>query len=283
MLAILTFMPRFVLAQEQSADSSSQISPTSEVAAPEPVMDIKLVEGQGALYSMELKDVDMGDFFRVIAHDYNMNFLLDKDTSGKITASLRNIGLEEALNTIAEMNNLALEKKGSVIVVKPNLVTKVFFLKYMEAGGLLSSNSLAAAATAGAAPTQATGAATTTAPTTATAGTETAGAGTLTATSALPQEATIYDPLSERGKVLLGKQPNSLMVIDFPPNVAKVEEFIAAVDQKRNMQVFKLKYLSVKDIFPNLASTEREERQIQRTERQSERDELKELQTSTQD
>ncbi|MEK7578606.1 MAG: hypothetical protein AAB456_02715, partial [Patescibacteria group bacterium] len=64
------------------------------------VMQIKRLETAEPLYSFELREVEAGDLFRVLAHNYKLNLLVDKDVEGKITASLTNISLEEALNSI---------------------------------------------------------------------------------------------------------------------------------------------------------------------------------------
>jgi len=101
--------------------------------APSSVLEIKKLSGSKNLFSIELREAELADIFRVIAHDFNLNILVDKNVKGKVTASFTNISLEEAIEKIAEMNNLRLEKKGNVIIVKPNLITKVFRLKYISA------------------------------------------------------------------------------------------------------------------------------------------------------
>ncbi|MCD6583300.1 MAG: secretin and TonB N-terminal domain-containing protein, partial [Candidatus Omnitrophica bacterium] len=93
------------------------------------ILEIKGIEEQEGFYSLELKDVELADFFRVVAHNYHLNILVDEEVKGKITASLTNVTLEEALERIVEANHLALEKKGNIIIIKPNLITKVFVLK----------------------------------------------------------------------------------------------------------------------------------------------------------
>jgi hypothetical protein len=59
---------------------------------------------------------------------------------------------------------------------------------------------------------------------------------------------TIYNLLSEKGKILLGKQHNSIIVIDYPTNMAKVEEYLKEIDKKMASRVFKLKYLKASDV-----------------------------------
>lgn len=104
------------------------------------VIQIKRLETAQPLYSFELREVEAGDLFRVLAHDYKLNLLVDKDVEGKITASLSNVSLEEALNSIAESLNLKLEKKGNIIWVSPHFVTQAFKLKYLKATDVVGSS-----------------------------------------------------------------------------------------------------------------------------------------------
>ena len=79
-----------------SANPAAKPAPEIRKAltAPNPVLEIKRLESEAALYSIELRDVQLNDLFRVIAHDYNLNILIDPAVSGTITASFTNISLE---------------------------------------------------------------------------------------------------------------------------------------------------------------------------------------------
>lgn len=207
-----------------------------------PTMEIKRLEGEKPLYSFELRDVEVKDLFRVLAHDYKLNLLIDKDVEGKITASLTNVSLEEVLETIAESQNIILEKKGNIVKVTPNLITKTFTLKHIEAKKLLESLVDRVGAGAGGAVSAAGGAEAGGVKAGASAGQEAGGA------TSTKQVSTIYDLLSDKGKILLGKQPNSLMVIDYPSNIKKIEDYLKAIDWKMTSRVFKLKYLKAADV-----------------------------------
>jgi len=182
-----------------------------------PVLEIKRLESESALYSIELRDVQLSDLFRVIAHDYNLNIVMDQGVSGTITSSFTNISLEEALEAIAEMNNLSIEKKGNIVKIKPNLLTKTFVLKYIEAKKFLEGSAPAGQSTAG-------------------------------QTSTGASATGIYSLLSEKGKILLGQQQNSLTVIDYPDNIKKVEDYLKVIDHKMETRVYKLKYLKADEV-----------------------------------
>lgn len=225
------------------APENPQVPAQSAPAEPEPVMEIKQIEAEKPLYAFELRDVEIGDLLRVLAHDYKLNLLVDKEVSGKITASLNAISLEEALETIAESQNLSLKKKGNVIRVAPNIITKIFKLKFIEARELLesfSSSDDTSSDTSTASSENATEEAA------AAEGESTASSEDSASAQSLPN--TIYDLLSDKGKVLLGKQPNSLVVMDYPPYVEKIEAYLKEIDQKIDSRVFKLKYLKAADV-----------------------------------
>jgi type II secretory pathway component HofQ len=209
----------------QTASSSDQSPPQQavdtlkkELTPPAPVIEIKRLESEQPAYSIELRNVALPDLFRVMAHDYNLNMVVDSDVSGTLTASFTNVSLEEALQTIADMSNLVVRKKGSIIRISLNLVTRTFTLKNIETAKLVQGQRSAPGAVV------------------------TPGA---VAASSLSN---IYDLLSNKGKILVGSQPNSLMVIDYPANIDKVALYLEAVDLRMSSRVFKLKYLKAGEV-----------------------------------
>ena len=173
-----------------------------EIAAEPTVMEIERLETEEPLYSFELRNADLGDLFRVLAHDYKLNILVDEKVQGRITASFSNISLEEAIDAIAENQNLKLIKKGNIIKVSPDLITRTFKLKHIEAEKLLEKG----------------------------------------------KSSTVSDLLSESGRLLLGSQPNSIMVIDYQENVDKIEAFLKMADERMQARIFKLKYLTASEL-----------------------------------
>ncbi len=212
----------------KSAESQEKAM-KKKLTASLPVLEIKRLEAEEAKYSLELRDVPLGDLFRVIAHDYNLNIMVDAQVTGTITASFTNVSLEEALEAIAEMSNLNLEKKGKILKVSPNLITKTFVLKHVEAKKLLAAakdevKESSQASSSG----------------------STSGSGS---DSEEPASAGFFGLLSPLGRVLLGHKQNSIMVIDYPANVKRVEDYLQVVDQRMNSRVFKLKYLKASDML----------------------------------
>lgn len=191
----------------------------------EPVMKIECLDNQSQVYSFELKDAQIRDIFRVLAYDHKLNLLVDNEVEGEITATMTNVSLEQFLEAAAESLNLIIEKNGSFIKVKPNLITKIFILRYIEARTVLSSAESEESAENG---------------------------------ETVKRENTIYDLLSAKGKIFLGQQPNSIMVIDYPPNIKKLEDYLQEIDRRMSSRIFKLKYLKASDIAGIENSTQTE-------------------------
>ena len=212
--------------------SEEKDKPISREAAPpvNQIMEVRRLDTIEPLYSFELRDADIVDLFRLLAHQFNLNLLIDNTVQGKITASLNKVTLEEGIDNIAKICNLELKKAGNFVKLKPHLITKTITLKYLEAKTLLekgsgsSANSSATAQSAAVSTSASNG--------------ETA-----------KNQNTIFDLLSQAGKILLGNQPNTLMIIDYTENVEKIENYIQMVDQRMLSKVFQLKYLNVQDIL----------------------------------
>lgn len=185
----------------QKEEAIGEIGKGVSVTEPQ-VMEIKRLETKEPLYSFELRNVQLKDLFRVMAHDYKLNILVDADVQGTITASFSNISLERALEAIAESQNLILKKQENLIRVSRNFITRAFKLKHMEAKKLLEKG----------------------------------------------YAANVLDLLSKEGKALLGPQPNSILVIDYPSNVERIETFLQMADERMDARVFKLKYLSASEL-----------------------------------
>ncbi|MEK6567341.1 MAG: hypothetical protein AABZ27_01205 [Candidatus Omnitrophota bacterium] len=209
-ISVYAQMPEGAGEQSSMADSSKDVQ-AEEVMPPADgsVMKIERLDSENQVYSFELKAAQISDIFRVLAYDYKLNLLVDNEVEGKITATMTNVSLEQFLDAVAESLNLTIEKNGSFIKVKPNLVTKIFILRYIEARTVLSSAENE---------------------------------------ETVKKENTIYDLLSAKGQVFLGEQPNSIMVIDYPPNIKKVEDYLKEVDYKMSSRIFKLKYLKASDV-----------------------------------
>ncbi|MFA5008775.1 MAG: secretin and TonB N-terminal domain-containing protein [Candidatus Omnitrophota bacterium] len=205
----------------------------------------------GGLFSMELRDVEIGDLLRVLAHDYNLNIIMDRRIKGRITASFSNITLDEALARIVENNNLTYKKMGNVIKVTPCLISKTFVLRYLQAKDIIqpAGSSEASTSTSSTGTSMSTGGSSSSGQYGENSSAPTAGAGGpaqtptqntpagapppqagATGTSEQPKNNTIYDLLSPEGKIFFDNEANSIMVIDYPSNLKMIGKYLSKVD-----------------------------------------------------
>lgn len=165
------------------------------------------------VFKMELRNVEIKDFLRVLAHEYSLNIIFEKEIQGVVTASFSNITLEEALRGVLGNLNLIAVREGNLMKIKRNLVSKTYVLKHIEARVLYTTLS-----------------------------------GEQRSEGKVAKKGALVDLLSQDGKIFLGRIPNSLLIIDYPVYLDKVDEYIETMDRKMESRIFKLKYLNAEDI-----------------------------------
>jgi len=217
------------------------------------VMDIKPSEKNASRYSIELRNTPLLDLFRLMARDYSLNIVVDDKVSGTITASLSDIGLEEALQTIVDMKNLKMEKKGRVIIIRPNLIARNFALHHLRLGSIVSvetTSNVTSSSQGSSGPSAAAPVAGQPAGSSASAENK-----ETSATSSMTNEKIVFQKLlSSDGYVIPDVQGNSFMVVDYPENVEKVADFIKMADREKEKRIIKLQYVSANDLMGGQAA-----------------------------
>ncbi len=106
----------------QSPDSSSTtptIQPAVNLAAEQKAKGTQSVASgpkyTGEPISVNLKDVDLKDFFRLIHEISGLNVVLDPDVHGTLTIVLDDVPWDQALDIVLKNNDLARELEGNVL------------------------------------------------------------------------------------------------------------------------------------------------------------------------
>lgn len=93
--------------------------------------------------TMNYHDAEIPNVLRLLSAQNHVNIVAGNDVQGKVTVSLQNVSLREALNTILKANGYDYLVQGNVILVKKmdknlpgEMVTRVFHLKYVDANNL---------------------------------------------------------------------------------------------------------------------------------------------------
>ena len=99
-----TITPAVNLAAEQKAQAAQQPTTVGPKYTGEPI-------------SVNLKDVDLKDFFRLIHEISGLNVVLDPNVHGTLTVVLDDVPWDQALDIVLKNNDLARELEGNVLRV----------------------------------------------------------------------------------------------------------------------------------------------------------------------
>jgi len=95
-----------------------------------------------ALISLDVKEMDIQNVLRLIAEKGNLNIIFEEEIQGKITLSLKQVRLKEALEAVLEIKRLVFrEKDGIIRILKleekeealPTPETRIISLQYIPA------------------------------------------------------------------------------------------------------------------------------------------------------
>jgi type IV pilus assembly protein PilQ len=107
-------------AQAQAATSGMPIQPAVNLAAEQKSQVGQQPAATGPKYtgepiSVNLKDVDLKDFFRLIHEISGLNVVLDPNVHGTLTIVLDDVPWDQALDIVLKNNDLARELEGNVL------------------------------------------------------------------------------------------------------------------------------------------------------------------------
>ena len=108
---------------EAEVEEKTEPEPEKKTAAEGASVEIaKAYNGQKV--TLEFKDADIKNIFRIIAEVSGYNMIIDSAVVGKVTIRLVNVPWDQALDLLLETNNLGMKKVGNVIRVLPAAVVK---------------------------------------------------------------------------------------------------------------------------------------------------------------
>ncbi|MBZ5664266.1 MAG: type IV pilus secretin PilQ [Acidobacteriia bacterium] len=104
----------------QAGDTKSAIQPAVNLAAEQKVQMQQKPAEKGAKYtgepiSVNLKDVDLKDFFRLIHEISGLNVVLDPQIHGTLTIVLDDVPWDQALDIVLKNNDLSRQLDGNVL------------------------------------------------------------------------------------------------------------------------------------------------------------------------
>jgi len=198
-------VPPSPAAQAPTADFSAPVSPASVIS-----QDSQAPGGPkytGAPISVNLKNVDLQDFFRLIHEISGLNVVVDPGVKGTLTLVLDNVPWDQALDIVLKNNDLDKELDGNVL----RIATKETVKREADESKELAKAQIDAADLV-----------TTTR--------------VLSYAKATDLSDTIKKFLSPRGDVLADARTNTLIISDIPTVIPIVDNLIRELD-KRSQQV----------------------------------------------
>ena len=100
------------------------VAPPAAAAAPaqgkliqDPQAAAPTTQYTGEMISLDLKNVEIKDFFRLIGDIGGFSVVLDRDVTGQITVQLKEVPWDQALDIVARNNQLGLTLQGKVLQV----------------------------------------------------------------------------------------------------------------------------------------------------------------------
>src|SRR5207248_11132695 len=100
------------------AAPAGQAVPPPVVVAPAPAN--QTAQYTGEIISLDLKDYDIKDFFRLISEISGLNVVLDPNVGGTVTLKLTDVPWDQALDVVLRNYQLGAQLQGNVLRIATN-------------------------------------------------------------------------------------------------------------------------------------------------------------------
>jgi type IV pilus assembly protein PilQ len=192
----------------QGQSQSASITPAVNLAAEQKAQSGQAPASVGPKYtgepiSVNLKDVDLKDFFRLIHEISGLNVVLDPNVHGTLTVVLDDVPWDQALDIVLKNNDLARELEGNVL-----RIATVETLKH-EADGRRAQIESEAAAVEKVSVTR-----------------------FLSYAQAKQVIVTVKKFLSQRGDVVADDRTNAVIINDIPKVIPVIDRLLTQLDRK---------------------------------------------------
>src|SRR5215467_5435418 len=109
-----------VLAAVESVRQQTQVTIVPPTAPQVPTTPTPIPQYQGELISIDIKDYDIKDFFRLISEISGLNIVLDPNVQGTITLKLTDVPWDQALDVVLKNFQLGGQLQGNVLRIATN-------------------------------------------------------------------------------------------------------------------------------------------------------------------
>ncbi len=174
----------------------------------------------GEIITLDLKEVDLRDFFRLIGEISGLNVVLDPTVAGTLTLLLRDVPWDQALDVVLRNNALGYELQGNVLRVATQATlqaeedARAALRDAQELNADLVTRTLI-----------------------------------LSYTQATDVSVTIQDLLSDRGTIITDGRRNALIVSDVPTRFGQVDSLVSFLDTPSQQVEIEARLLSANKSF----------------------------------
>jgi type IV pilus secretin PilQ/predicted competence protein len=206
--------------QQASAAAATQAGPPSQSTTASPAPAIAAAKYTGEPISVNLKDVDLRDFFRLIHEISGLNVVLDPAVKGNLTIVLDEVPWDQALDNVLQNNSLDKQLNGNVLRIATRSTLK------SEAE---SQRDLEKAQAEAIAPVTVTR--------------------VLSYSKAATMKDTLKKFLSSRGDILSDDRSNQLIIRDIPSVIPTIDNLIRQLDRKSQQVEIEARVVSASRSF----------------------------------
>ncbi|MDP2276639.1 MAG: secretin and TonB N-terminal domain-containing protein [Nitrospirota bacterium] len=98
-------------------------------------LSLSYADEKGVPINMELRDVELSEVLRALGQEHSINIIIDEKVTGKVTVSLKNVPLWDAIDSILKGKGFAYIKDGDIVRIAPliadeDLATYTATVKY---------------------------------------------------------------------------------------------------------------------------------------------------------
>ncbi len=200
---LLLYAPCNGLAQEER--------PFAQVVSQEPAKDVS----RTGKISLDIKGMDIVEVFKMLSSRYNMNIIVGKNVSGKVTLFLKDVDVWDAFEILILANDLAYEKKDDIINITTQRDYEVLYGERFQTKKRVKIVKLK---------------------------------------YAKPQDISkvLTQMKTNIGKILVDDNSNTVVLIDTPESMANMNEYIKSADMPVQTKVFDLNYAQAEKLGTKL-------------------------------
>ncbi len=201
---------------EEEESGLEDITRPLEVLSTDSVAAIEpLPEGMEGNMTLDLRNIDVTDAMKFLAVKAGLNIITTKNVAGRVSLMVENVRIKDIFDIMLRSNDLAFIKQGNIYNVMTEDEYKALYGKRFSDQRLVKVIRLQ---------------------------------------YAIPEQTfAMLDVLkSEVGRVLVEPDSGTVLLMDIPENITRIEEALALLEQKNAVRVFTLQYAKAKDLEEQL-------------------------------